>query len=95
MNHDNDDDDDGVQVLGWGLLSEDGDQPSVLQKVTVPFLPYGNVFQLLMMIFRMIVIKDNADDHDAAAGAEATATAAADTDADDEHESLQRLARQR
>ena len=31
------------QVLGWGLLSENGDQPSVLQKVTVPFLPYGQL----------------------------------------------------
>jgi len=29
-----------LKVLGWGLLSENGDQPSVLQKVTVPFLPY-------------------------------------------------------
>ena len=50
----------GVQVLGWGLLSENGDQPSVLQKVTVPFLPYGNVLQLLMMM--RIMIRDNPDD---------------------------------
>ena len=28
-------------MLGWGLLSENGDQPSVLQKAKVPFLPYG------------------------------------------------------
>ena len=47
-------------MLGWGLLSENGDQPSVLQKVTVPFLPYGNVLQLLMMM--RIMIRDNPDD---------------------------------
>ena len=29
------------KVVGWGLLSENGDQPSVLQKAKVPFLPYG------------------------------------------------------
>ena len=28
-------------MLGWGLLSDNGDQPSVLQKAKVPFLPYG------------------------------------------------------
>ena len=37
-------------MLGWGLLSENGDQPSVLQKATVPFLPYGNLQQLIIMI---------------------------------------------
>ena len=47
-------------MLGWGLLSENGDQPSVLQKVTVPFLPYGNVLQLPMMMN----MPDNGDDDD-------------------------------
>ena len=37
-------------MLGWGLLSENGDQPSVLQKATVPFLPYGNLQQLIIII---------------------------------------------
>ena len=41
FSHDHDNDDDDGQVLGWGLLSENGDQPSVLQKAKVPFLPYG------------------------------------------------------
>ena len=43
-------------MLGWGLLSENGDQPSVLQKATVPFLPYGNLQQLIIMITVKMVI---------------------------------------
>ena len=42
-------------MLGWGLLSENGDQPSVLQKATVPFLPYGNLQQLIIMIMVRMV----------------------------------------
>ena len=39
---------------------EDGDQPSVLQKVTVPFLPYGNFLQLMWMM----ILSDDGDDDD-------------------------------
>ena len=44
-------------MLGWGLLSENGDQPSVLQKATVPFLPYGNLQQLIIMVKMVITVK--------------------------------------
>ena len=43
-------------TLKSGLLSENGDRPSVLQKTKVPFLPYGGVMLVMLVVIMIIMV---------------------------------------